>query len=207
MNTQPVVFRFLLFGALILAMFSNSLGAETTFKGEYKLLKEPSLHKPGKVVLLEFADFYCPHCHMFERVVATKLKQEFGDQLEVKLIGFPVIPGKLPTAFEMYEQATVMGKGPEMKRALFHSIHDDNIQVFDKTIRAVLIKEVGLNAKAFEDGLASGSPYRSVEEGKVWGERVGVTHTPTIVLDGNIKVENLSMDNLRTVIQSILGEG
>ena len=184
--------------------FPMRLIAEAKPKGEYERLDEPSLHKPGKVVLLEFADFYCPHCHMFERVVATKLKKEFGDQLEVRLVGFPVIRGKLPTAFEMYEQAIVMGKGPEMKRVLFRSIHEDNIEVFDKTIRALLIKEVGLEAKTFEDGLASGSPYRSLEKGKAWGERVGVTHTPTVVLDGNIRVDNLNMENLRAVIQSIL---
>ncbi len=194
-----------LIASAILVMSSHILvAADPTYKGEYELINEPSMHKPGKVILLEFADFYCPHCHMFERVVVTKLEDEFGDQLETRMVGFPVIRGKLPTAFEMHEQARTMGKGPEMKTVLFRYIHDDQVQVFDKSIRALLIKEVGLDPKTFEEGLASGKPYRALEEGKAWGERIGVTHTPTVVLDGNIRVANLTEENLKQVIQSIL---
>ena len=174
------------------------------YKGEYELMSEPSMHESGKVVLLEFADFYCPHCHMFEQVVVTKLEAEFGDQLETRMVGFPVIRGKLPTAFEMYEQARSMGKGHEMKNVLFRYIHTDKVDVFDKPIRALVIKEVGLDPNTFEEGLASGKPYRALEEGKAWGERIGVTHTPTVVLDGNIRVANLTEENLKVVIQSIL---
>ena len=195
----------MLFTSLILVMGSHTImAADPAYMGEYELISEPSMHEPGKVILLEFADFYCPHCHMFERVVVTKLEEEFGDQLETRMVGFPVIRGKLPTAFEMYEQARIMGKGPEMKRVLFRYIHDDQVQVFDKPIRALLIKEVGLDPKPFEEGMASGKPFRALEKGKAWGERIGVTHTPTVVLDGNIRVHNLTEENLKVVIQSIL---
>jgi protein-disulfide isomerase len=38
--------------------------------------------------------------------------------------------------------------------------------------------------------------------------RVNVQQTPTILLDGNIKVEAIDPENLKTVIQSILaGDG
>ena len=165
-----------------------------------------SLHRtPGKVLLLEFADFYCPHCHLFEKHRdLTALEKEFGERLEVRLIGFPVIRGTLPTAFEIYEQAKIMGKGSEMKAVLFRMIHDDKIRIFNKSLRALLVKEVGLDRRAFEAGLASGEPYKAFEKGKAWGERVGVTHTPTVVLDGNMKIENLNIDNFRTVINGIL---
>jgi len=179
----------------------------SAIQGEYEIMeKEASLHEKGKVILLEFADFYCPHCHMFDRVVGTRLQKEFGDQLEIRMIGFPVIPGKLPTAFEMYEQAKKMGKGPEMKQALFSSIHNNDIHIFDKTMRSLIIKEVGLDVDEFEKGLASGKPFRALEKGKAWGERIEVTHTPTIVLDGNIRIANLTFENLKTVIQSLLDQ-
>ncbi len=181
--------------------------ALSTLQGEYEIMEsEESKHQPGKVILFEFADFYCPHCHMFERQVASKLQKDFGDKLEIVMIGFPVIPGKLPTAFEMYEQAVTMGKGPEMKKALFDSIHHKDIHVFDKTMRALVIKEVGLDKTEFEKGLASGEPFRALSKGKEWGERIQLTHTPTVVLDGNIRIPNLTYENLKIVIQSILDE-
>ena len=193
--------------ALLFSLFGSVNMAFSALEGEYELMEgEPSLHESGKVILLEFADFYCPHCHMFERVVVTKLQAEFGNKLETRMIGFPVMPGKLPTAFEMYNQAVAMGKGQKMKEVLFESIHSKDIQIFDKTMRSLVLKEVGLDAKEFEAGLASGKPFRTLGEGKAWGERIKVTHTPTVVLDGNIRISNLNVDNLKVVIQSILDQ-
>ncbi len=192
---------------LFLALFSAIPPAFSALEGEYEMIEgEQSLHEPGKVILLEFADFYCPHCHMFERVVVTKLQKEFGDKFEARMIGFPVMPGKLPTAFEMYNQAVTMGKGQKMKEVLFQSIHDKDIQNFDKTIRTLVVKEVGLDSAEFEAGLSSGKPFQTLGKGKAWGERINVTHTPTVVLDGNIRIKNLTYENLKLVIQSILDQ-
>ena len=192
---------------LLIAFFGSAHLSFGAFEGEYEVIEgEPSLHESGKVILLEFADFYCPHCHMFERVVVTKLKKEFGDQLEVRMIGFPVMPGKLPTAFEMYNQAVTMGKGQKMKEILFLSIHGKEIEIFDKTMRKLILKEVGLDPTEFEAGLASGKPFKTLGKGKEWGERIKLTHTPTVVLDGNLRIGNLNIDNLKVVIQSILDQ-
>lgn len=189
---------------LLFSASSDCFGGTDKLPGEYRTIDEPSIHEPGKVILLEFADFYCPHCHMFEQTVVSKLKKEFGNHLKVRFVGFPVIRGKLPTAFEMYEQARKMGKGQEMKRVLFRTIHHEKIQILDKRLRVFLIREVGLDVEKFEKGLASGQPYKALEEGKAWGERIGVTHTPTVVLNGNIRVDNLDVENLRTLIRGIL---
>ncbi len=190
-------------GALAVVGAVTVAGA-AALQGKYVELKEPSTHVPGKVKLTEFADFYCPHCHLFEQVAIPELKKEFGAKLEITLVGFPVIRGKLPTAFEMYEQAKAMGKGPEMKQALFRTIHKDRLEIFDRVLRAALAKEVGLDPEAFEAGLASGKPARAVQDGKKLGERLNVQSTPTVILDGHIKVEPLELDNLKSLIRSIL---
>jgi thiol:disulfide interchange protein DsbA len=141
---------------------------------------------------------------MFENEVGSKLKKEFGDSLEIRMIGFPVMRGKLPTAFEMYEQAQKMGKGTEMKAVLFRSIHKERIHIFDRKLRAILIQEIGLSVKDFEAGMATGEPYKLLKNGEKWGARIGVTHTPTIVLNGNIRVDNIDINNLRIIIKGIL---
>jgi protein dithiol oxidoreductase (disulfide-forming) len=195
----------MLWGLVLVAAAYSAPTMTPQLKGKYILLKdEPSIHTPGKVKLIEFADFYCPHCHMFEQQILPLVKQEFGDRLEVVFVGFPIIPGKIPTPFDMYEQAKTMGKGPQMKQILFRTIHKDRMQILDRTIRESLIKEVGLDPAAFEAGMASGKPARAVEDSKKWGQRVQVDHTPTLILDGNIKLETVDPDNLKVVIKSIL---
>lgn len=192
---------------VLIAPFT-ALAAKPELKGKFELLKdEQSTHQPGKVKVTEFADFYCPHCHHFEETGLPMLMKEFGTKLEVTMVGFPVIRGKLPTAFDMYEQAKAMGKGNEMRAVLFRTIHKDKIDgVLDRSIRSLLIKEVGLDVAAFEAGLASGKPAKAFEEGRRWGERIKVSSTPSLLLDGNIKVDgaNMTSENVMTVIRSIL---
>lgn len=192
--------------AVGLADGTSAQAASPNLKGQFEILKdEPSTHQPGKVKLVEFADFYCPHCHHFDGEGLAILEKEFGNKLETTMVGFPVIRGKLPTPFDMYEQAKMMGKGNEMKKVLFRTIHQDKVTgVLDRSLRELLIREVGLDPKAFEEGMASGKPAQLFEDGKKWGERIKLQQTPTLLLDGNIKVEKIDPENLKLVIQSIL---
>ena len=196
-------------GAIVwsVVVLGGSLAAASPeLKGKFEIMKdEVSTHAPGKVKLIEFADFYCPHCHRFDETGLPLLVKEFGSKLEITMVGFPVIRGKLPTAFDMYEQAKMMGKGNEMRTVLFRTIHKDKIDgVLDRSIRSLLIKEVGLDPKVFEEGMASGKPAKIFEEGRKWGERIKVQQTPTVLIDGNIKADNIDPENLKLIIQSIL---
>ena len=82
---------------------SLAIAAPPELKGKFEILTgEVSTHTPGKVKLVEFADFYCPHCHRFDAEGLVLLQKEFGNKLEATMVGFPVISGKLPTPFDMY---------------------------------------------------------------------------------------------------------
>ena len=185
---------------------SPATAASPELKGKFEVLKgELSTHTPGKVKLIEFADFYCPHCHHFEEAALPILQKEFGNKLEATMVGFPVFQDKFPTPFYMYEQAKLMGKGNEMKAVLFRTIHKDKVTgVLDRSLRELLIKEVGLDPKGFEEGMVSGKPVKTFEEGRKWGERIKVQFTPTVLIDGNIKAESTDPENLKLIIQSIL---
>jgi thiol:disulfide interchange protein DsbA len=194
--------------AMLLSEPFSALAGNPELKGTFELLKdEPSTHQRGKVKIVEFADFYCPHCHHFDETGLPLLVKEFGSKIEVTMVGYPVIPGKLPTAFDMYEQAKTMGKGNEMKAVLFRTIHKEKFGgVLDRSIRSLLIREVGLDVAAFEAGMESGKPARAFEDGRRWGERIKVSSTPSLLLDGNIKIDgaNMTPENAITVIRSIL---
>jgi protein dithiol oxidoreductase (disulfide-forming) len=199
----------LVLGAIgLLGVPFSTAAAKPELKGKFEILKdEPSTHQPGKVKIIAFADFYCPHCHHFEETGVPLLRKEFGEKVEITMVGFPVIPGKLPTPFDMYEQAKLMGKGDQMKAVLFRTIHKEKLDgVLDRSIRSLLIKEAGLDVNAFEAGLESGKPARLFEEGRRWGERIKVSSTPSLLLDGNIKVDGVNMtpENVVTIVRSIL---
>lgn len=100
-----------------------------------------------------------------------------------------------------------MGKGDQMKAVLFRTIHKERLDgVLDRSIRSLLIKEVGLDVNTFEAGLESGKPAKLFEDGRRWGERIKVSSTPSLLLDGNIKVDGVNMtpENVITIVRSIL---
>lgn len=195
-----------LVGAMAVGAVTGYAADGADLKGKYEKIDEPSTHTKGKVKMTVFADFYCPHCHHFEEAGLPVLKKEFGDKLEAQMVGFPVFRQMLPTPFEMYEQAKVMGKGEEMKMVLFRTIHVDKVKFIDKSLRAGLIKEVGLDPAKFEEGLESGKPIKALEEGRKLGERIKLQQTPTLLLDGNIKVTEINPENVKIVIQSLLDQ-
>mgnify|MGYP006356747695 FL=1 len=79
-------------GLLLAPLVAQATNPE--LKGKFEILKdETSTHQPGKVKVIEFADFYCPHCHHFEETGVPLLLKEFGNRVEVTMVGFPVIPG------------------------------------------------------------------------------------------------------------------
>src|SRR6266481_8390131 len=56
---------------------SPASGASPELKGKFEVVKgEVSTHTPGKVKLIEFADFYCPHCHHFEEAALPILDRK-----------------------------------------------------------------------------------------------------------------------------------
>ena len=118
MRSKPatMMMGMLIAAVLLPTMHTVHASGPPEFKGNYEILQdERSTHQRGKVKLVEFADFYCPHCHYFDGEGLPILEKEFGKKLETTMVGFPVIRGKLPTPFDMYEQAKLMGKGNEMK--------------------------------------------------------------------------------------------
>ena len=113
-SSQRIVFS--LVG--VLSMIGLSMVAHAAKPGAPGEIRTPegrTIHSyVGKGEVGGVADFYCPHCHRFDGEGLPILEKEFGSKLDVTMVGYPVIPGKLPTAFDMYEQAKMMGKGNEM---------------------------------------------------------------------------------------------
>ena len=63
---------------------SPATAATPELKGKFEILTgEVSTHTPGKVKLMEFADFYCPHCHHFDEtglpIARERVRQQVGD--------------------------------------------------------------------------------------------------------------------------------
>jgi thiol:disulfide interchange protein DsbA len=182
--------------------------------GKFAELNRPSTYEPGKVNITEFMKFNCGHCYALNSQIPA-LKQKYGDRLEITYI--PMLWRTVPQeagfekSIEAYILAKKMGKGEEMKDALFKAEFVDKKDLTSVAVLGDIGKSVGLGddfVKALNNGDAKDEATANIN----LAESFQVDETPTIIINGNLKVNpsmtNEDMDamakNLDTIINSLL---
>ena len=178
--------------------------ASRNIKGNYEFLSgKPNTHVPGRVVLVEFFDFYCSHCYTFHKDRWPALQEKYGDQIALLEYGYPLRQSSNPP-IEAYEIAKELGRGEEMKDALFKAIHEEKKDISNTEALAGIAETVGLDKDTFTRALNTHVKASTVDENTRLGNSFGLEGTPTFIIDGNIKTTDSSVSNLEAIIDSIL---
>jgi len=185
---------------------ADTKGLQSAGAGEaYNVIPDKkSTHEKGKVKMIVFFDFFCPHCHQFDSVVVSLLQREYGDKLKITSVGYPIIYEDSVIPVEAYELAKAAGKGEEMKMAIFDAIYYQRKDGANHDVLVSLAKTIGLNAEKFQKDLKSGVRKKAALEGRELAQSYGAKSTPTVILDGNIFVRDNSLANISSIINKIL---
>ncbi|VVB90354.1 Thioredoxin [uncultured archaeon] len=184
--------------------------------GKFIKLNTPSTYEPGKVKIVEYMKFGCSHCYALSQKMPD-FKNKYGDRLEVtyKPMLWRSIPADLPTriSIEAYILANRSGKGEEMKDAIFKAVFvDNNLNALSsESVLSAIAKKIGLGDD-FAAALERGDAKNEAEDNINQAENYGVSYTPTLIINGNLKIDpsmvnqdnNLMDQNLDTVISSLL---
>ncbi len=163
--------------------------------------KSPSLGpKEAKVTIVEFSNFNCPHCAASWPQI-KKLIEKYPRDIRYVYKHFPLQPqGKTFELSELTAAAQALSDGT------FWMIHDflfsadgqalvkGDMGPMKQKIEQIL-RENGYNLKTFSNFLQSGSAKQKVKEDLALGNKIGVTSTPTKVINGDIVIGS-STDNV-----------
>lgn len=189
---------------VILLMLSVTAYAATSNEQYTTIPDKKNTHERGKVKMLIFFDFFCPHCHQFDTVVVPLLQREYGKRLQVTYTGFPILYEDSIIPIEAYELAKDEGKGEEMKRAIFDAIYYQRKDGANLDVLSSLAKSIGIDEEEFKERLTSGVKKKAVLEGKDLAKSYESKGTPTVIIDGNKVVKDLSLAALGSIINKIL---
>lgn len=159
----------------------------------------------GTVTVTEYSDYQCPACAYFHPIVEG-LKDQFGDQIKVKLRHFPLDNHQFAAlAARAAEAADNQGKFDEMHNLIFEN-QDRWSNTSDPTsIFVNYARDIGLDIEQFREDLNDAETQQIVMEQKEEGVDHGVNATPTFFIEGE-KLEDLprTYEEFEQVIQEYI---
>ncbi|MBU2514989.1 DsbA family protein [bacterium] len=172
--------------------------------GRYELLVPnvpPPAHSLDIVHIVEVFSFDCGHCYHFNRDIYPKLKEKFGDKIELipKPIGWRGHdPGRL------FYIAESKGKGHDVMMMIFQLVFDGGLreQMFSRDKLQFVAKKHGLENE-FKTMMDSPEIIGKMNEGIQYSESRRINSTPTLIIEDSI-MPIRDYSNLVTIISALL---
>ena len=153
------------------------------------------------IVLVEFADFQCPHCAMVRAEIA-RVQAAFPEQVVVYFKQFPLSShGHSETAARAALAAHQQGAFWPMHELIFSNQSSLNEGSFLQFARML-----GLDLVRFTQALESEEIQRLVRRDQDEGVRAQLTGTPTLFINGRMYPDAMTFDVLRAHIQGLLAQ-
>lgn len=179
--------------------------------GKYVKLNKPSTYEPGEVKITEFLKFNCGHCYTLNQQMPA-LKKKYGENLSItyKPMLWRTVPQDqaFRKSIEAYIIAERMGKGEEMKDALFKAVFVDKKDLSSESVLGEIAKNIGLEDD-FSAALKNGEAKDEAEANIRLAESFQVDETPTIIVNGNLKItpamSNEDMAAMTNNLDAIIG--
>jgi protein-disulfide isomerase len=158
----------------------------------------------ARVTIVEYSDFQCPYCKIFNDNTYGRLRQQYGNQVRFVFRDFPldsIHPQARPAA-EAAQCAHEQGKFWE-----YHDIIFANQQALQPSDLKRYARQLDLDGAQFDDCVDTRKYQASVEADLQDGFRRSVTGTPTFFINGQVLVGAQPFEEFEARIASILQAG
>lgn len=160
----------------------------------------------ARVVLMEYADFQCPACASFSKVV-ERLNSEYGDRVAVVYRQFPLkqIHSNAEIAAYAAEAAGKQGKFWEMHDILYERQTDWSESNIAQKLFTDYAATLNLDLGQFQADSAAKDIQEKINVSYAEAVRLGFTSTPSFILNGR-QIEARSYEQFEQLIRQELGE-
>jgi len=139
----------------------------------------------GKVEVVEFFWYGCPHCFTVEPQLEAWLKKK-PENVVFKRVPAPINPSWTVHS-QFFYAAEALGVGEQLHKPLFNAIHVKKRKLFDKQSLIDFAVEQGVDRQKFTDAWNSFGVYVKVQQARKLGQRYGIDGVPAIGIDGKYK--------------------
>ncbi|MCB5908563.1 DsbA family protein [Streptomyces pinistramenti] len=157
--------------------------------------------RTAPAVLDVWCELQCPDCHAALDDLRA-LRERYGDRLEIRLRHFPLEKHKHAyAAAQAAEEAVVQGQGWPFAEAVL--ARTEELGRSGERLLLEIADGLGLDADEMDTALIDGQHLLIVDADQAEGKAIGVTGTPTYVIDGQRLDGGKSQEGLRARIEEI----
>ena len=157
-----------------------------------------------KIVLPVFEDFLCPHCYDVFSNLIPALKQKYPNQLDIHFRAVPLVHASSQIPARAYAISHELGLSEEMQRALFQARFEEDIDTGSRDGIALVAHRIGLDPESLLSQLDADGGKAELEATVALGNSYHIESVPTLIIDGWIRVQDLSPQNIETIIDELL---
>lgn len=169
---------------LLIGFCSVSQGAAPPLAGkEYTVVKPPQpTDSPGKVEVLEFFWYGCPHCYNLQGPLHEWLKRKPAD-VEFRRVPAVFQESWVPLTRAYYAEEA-LGVVDKLHAQIFRAVHDEKVRLNDPKVLFDWVATKGVDKQKFMDAYNSfaveGRTQRSIDLTRTFD----IPGTPAVVIDG-----------------------
>lgn len=191
--------------ALTLPLATPAFAQARQFKEgkEYvKLGKPVSTEAPaGKVEVIEFFWYSCPHCNAFEPALEAWIKAAPKD-LHIRRVPVAFNATFVPQQ-KLYFALEGMGKLPEVHAKVFRAVHVERLPLNKDELIFDWIAKQGVDAAKFKEVYNSFTVSNQVRKASQLQEAYGVEGVPSMGVAGRYYTDGTMAGNMQNVLQVV----
>ncbi|HEV6968805.1 thiol:disulfide interchange protein DsbA/DsbL [Roseateles sp.] len=153
---------------------------------QYARLTQPLPGEPGKVEVVEFFFYLCPHCFAFDPLLEAWVHQLPAD---VSFRRVPLGGTKMHQLHQrmFYTLQAMNALTPQVHSGIFNAIHRDRVELADEASIVALMGRLGVDTAKFKSTFNSFAIAPKMAQGPKLAELAGVETVPALVIGGRYR--------------------
>ncbi len=165
----------------VATLFSVSASAQGAPQGKFVEVKPPQPTEPGKIEVLEFFSYGCPHCAVLEPMMAEWTKRQPAD-VAVRQVPVAFNAGMKPLQ-QLYYSLEAMNR-LDLHPKVFAAIHQEKKKLFTKPAILDWVASQGVDRAKFDGLFDSFGVQSKIQRANQLVQSYKIDGTPTLAVGG-----------------------
>ena len=172
----------------------------------YNVINPPLATTPGKIEVVEFFWYGCPHCNALEPTLDEWMKKLPADVAFRRVpVGFAAVHESHQRLFYALE---AMGQLEAMHKRIFAAMHNGHQRLDKEADQVAFLKAQGVDTAKFSDNLKSFTVQTKARQAKQLAEAYKIDGVPALGVHGRFLTSgSMTGDNARAVASGVRHTG